>query len=277
MHSSSAPQDLGEALPASAGPQSGTAAAAACPAIEIDHVRKTFADRSGHPVTVLDDISLSIAENAFVSLVGRSGCGKTTLLNILAGLEAPSAGTVSIAGRPVKGPGEGQGVVFQQHALFPWLTALENVKFGCRKRPIPRAEKEDVARDLLALVGLEAAADKYPREMSGGMQQRVAIARALALDPDILLMDEPFGALDELTRIELQEELLRIWQARRKTVVFVTHSISEALVLSDRIILLAPHPGRIARDVTVDLPRPRVRSAPRFAEHYDAIWAGLSA
>ncbi len=271
---SSAQSNMG-AAPRLAADQA-TAAQPAAPAIEIDRVTKTFADRAGSGITVLDDISLAIAQNAFVSLVGRSGCGKTTLLNILAGLEAPTSGAVRIAGRPVKGPGQGQGVVFQQHALFPWLTALENVKFGCRKRPISRAEKEDVARDLLALVGLQDAAAKYPREMSGGMQQRVAIARALALDPDILLMDEPFGALDELTRIELQDELLRIWQVRRKTVVFVTHSISEALVLSDRIVLLAPHPGRIARDVTVDPPRPRVRSDPRFATLYDEIWRGLS-
>ena len=249
---------------------------AAASAIRIDHVGKTFADRAGRPVEVLGDISLDIGENAFVSLVGRSGCGKTTLLNILAGLEAPTSGSVAIAGRPIRGPGEGQGVVFQQHALFPWLTAEENVAFGCRKRPIPKAEKQAIAAELLALVGLSDAARKYPRELSGGMQQRVAIARALALDPDILLMDEPFGALDELTRIELQEELLRIWQARRKTVVFVTHSISEALILSDRIILLAPHPGRIARDIAVDLPRPRVRSDPRFAALYDTIWNGLS-
>ncbi|GAB5377089.1 MAG: ABC transporter ATP-binding protein [Acuticoccus sp.] len=266
------------AEPAAKAPAATASAPAPRRAIEIEHVEKTFGARSGGAaLTVLDDISLTIEENAFVSLVGRSGCGKTTLLNILAGLEAPTAGSVRIAGRPVAGPGQGQGVVFQQHALFPWLTALENVKFGGRKRPVPAAEKEAIARDLLALVGLEAAADKYPREMSGGMQQRVAIARALALDPDILLMDEPFGALDELTRIELQDELLRIWQARRKTVVFVTHSISEALILSDRIILLAPHPGRIARDVTVDLPRPRSRTDPRFAALYETIWDGLKA
>ncbi|HUG61999.1 MAG TPA: ABC transporter ATP-binding protein, partial [Methylomirabilota bacterium] len=189
-----------------------TTEAASRPVIEIDRVSKTFATRGGDDLVVLHEITLDIAENEFVTLVGRSGCGKTTLLNIIAGLEAATYGEVRIAGRPVRGPGQGQGVVFQQHALFPWLTALENVAFGCRNPAHSRAEKRDLAAELLELVDLEAAAGKYPREMSGGMQQRVAIARALALDPEILLMDEPFGALDEMTRIELQIELLRIWE-----------------------------------------------------------------
>jgi ABC-type nitrate/sulfonate/bicarbonate transport system ATPase subunit len=225
---------------------------------------------------VLADIDLRIAENEFVSLVGRSGCGKTTLLNIVAGLESVTAGDVRIAGRPVMGPGQGQGVVFQQHALFPWLTAIDNVAFGFRQRSMSRQEKHEQSRSLLQLVGLEAAADKYPRELSGGMQQRVAIARALALDPRILLMDEPFGALDELTRIELQQELLRIWEARKKTVIFVTHSIDEALVLSDRIILLSAHPGRVQKEFRIALPRPRTRSDPRLNALYEEIWKGLS-
>src|SRR5215211_1687718 len=226
------------------------------PAIEVSGVSKVFETRSGTGLVVLKDIDLTIAENEFVSLVGRSGCGKTTLLNIVAGLESVTAGEVRIAGRPVVGPGQGQGVVFQQHALFPWLTAIENVAFGFRNRSMGRDEKRKRGRHLLQLVGLEAAAEKYPRELSGGMQQRVAIARALALDPQILLMDEPFGALDELTRIELQQELLRIWEARKKTVVFVTHSIDEALILSDRIVLLSPHPGRVREEFGIPLPRP---------------------
>ena len=235
------------------------------PAIEIDGLAKAFGDGRGGRVTVLEGIDLTVRENAFVSLVGRSGCGKTTLLNIVAGLETASAGRVRIKGREVEGPGQGQGVVFQQHALFPWLTARDNVAFGFRDPSTSRTAKRAGAAELLDLVGLGHAADRYPRELSGGMQQRVAIARALALDPDILLMDEPFGALDELTRIELQDELLRIWEGHKKTVVFVTHSINEALVLSDRIVLLAPNPGRIARTYDIDLPRPRDRTDRSFA------------
>lgn len=246
------------------------------PAIHIGALSKTFGEPTARGVTVLEGIDLDIAENEFVSLVGRSGCGKTTLLNIIAGLEAPSTGTVQINGHDVKGPGQGQGVVFQQHALFPWLTARSNVEFGFRNARMSKAETRDQAEELLSLVGLEHASNRYPREMSGGMQQRVAIARALALDPDILLMDEPFGALDELTRIELQQELLRIWEVRKKTVVFVTHSINEALILSDRVILLAPNPGRIAKDLTVELPRPRQRTGVEFNELYQDVWNGLS-
>jgi ABC-type nitrate/sulfonate/bicarbonate transport system ATPase subunit len=258
------------------GPERASSAAGAAPMIDIRHVRKHFDVRGGGEAVVLEDINLSIATNQFVSIVGRSGCGKTTLLNIVAGLDAASGGEVLIAGRRVVGPGQGQGMVFQQHALFPWLTALENVAFGARSLPLAKAEKAERARELLQLVGLDASAGKYPREMSGGMQQRIAIARALALDPDILLMDEPFGALDELTRIEMQQELLRIWEARRKTVVFITHSIGEALTLSDRVILLAPHPGRIARDIAINLPRPRSRTDRRFNTLYEEIWDGLS-
>jgi ABC-type nitrate/sulfonate/bicarbonate transport system ATPase subunit len=259
--------------------ESGTDRASAIgapPMIDIRHIQKRFDVRGGGQAAVLEDINLSIAANQFVSIVGRSGCGKTTLLNIIAGLDAASGGEVFIASRRVIGPGQGQGVVFQQHALFPWLTALENVAFGARSLPLAKSEKTERAYELLQLVGLGASAGKYPRELSGGMQQRIAIARALALDPDILLMDEPFGALDELTRIEMQQELLRIWEARRKTVVFITHSIGEALTLSDRVILLAPHPGRIARDISVDLPRPRSRTDRRFNELYEKIWSGLS-
>ncbi|MBN9066030.1 MAG: ABC transporter ATP-binding protein [Rhizobiales bacterium] len=261
---------------AEAGPVGAPLPTITSPMIDIRNARKSFDVRGGGKTLVLDDISLSIAPNQFVSVVGRSGCGKTTLLNIIAGLDAASSGEVLIAGRRIVGPGQGQGVVFQQHALFPWLTAQENVAFGARSLPLTKSEKTKRACELLELVGLEASAGKYPREMSGGMQQRVAIARALALDPDILLMDEPFGALDELTRIEMQQELLRIWEARRKTVVFITHSISEALTLSDRVVLLAPHPGRIARDIVIDLPRPRLRTDQGFNALYEQIWSGLS-
>jgi ABC-type nitrate/sulfonate/bicarbonate transport system ATPase subunit len=237
--------------------------------IEFKSIRMRFGDPASALPLVLDNIDLSIAKNEF-------GCGKTTLLNIAAGLVAPTSGEVHIAGKRVNGPGQGQGVVFQQHALFPWLTAAGNVAFGSRNEPLSRKEKKALALQLLDLVGLGHAADKYPRELSGGMQQRVAIARALALDPEILLMDEPFGALDELTRIDLQQELLRIWEARKKTVIFITHSINEALVLSDRVILLSSHPDRIYKDIAVNLPRPRVRTDPEFNAMYQEIWNGLS-
>lgn len=243
--------------------------------IKFDGIHMRFDTPGSSGPAVLEDINLSIPQNQFVSIVGRSGCGKTTLLNITSGLISATGGEVTIAGKRVDGPGQGQGMVFQSHALFPWLTARGNVEFGCRSRDLPKAEKHDLASQLLDLVGLLPAADKYPRELSGGMQQRVSIARALALDPEILLMDEPFGALDELTRIELQEELLRIWEARKKTVLFVTHSINEALILSDRVILLSPHPGRVHRDITVDLPRPRTRTDADFNAMYQDIWEGL--
>jgi ABC-type nitrate/sulfonate/bicarbonate transport system ATPase subunit len=243
--------------------------------IEIDGVTKSFATDGGDSLLVLDAIDLSVRENEFVVLLGRSGCGKTTLLNIIAGLEQPSAGEVRVAGRRVTGPGGGKGMVFQQNALFPWLTAERNVAFAAHNRGLGRSDAAALARELLALVGLEGAEAKYPFELSGGMQQRVAIARALALDPAILLMDEPFGALDELTRNEMQDELLRVWSQRQKTVVFVTHSIWEGLMLADRVIVLAAHPGRIAFQERIDLPRPRARSAVELIRLYDGIWAAL--
>jgi ABC-type nitrate/sulfonate/bicarbonate transport system ATPase subunit len=233
---------------------------------------------AGDPDTglALQDVTLAIEDQEFVTLVGRSGCGKTTLLNIVAGLVAPTHGEVRVDGRPVTGPGGGKGMVFQQHALFPWLTALGNVEFGCKSRGVPAGERRAIATQLLDLVGLRGAEGKYPIELSGGMQQRVAIARALALDPEILLMDEPFGALDELTRIEMQGELLRVWSTRKKTVVFVTHSIWEALVLSDRIVVLGSRPGRVRLDRHVDVARPRERTDARLLRLYEEIWAHLA-
>jgi ribosomal protein S16 len=200
---------------------------------------------------------------------------KSTLLNLVAGLLEPSAGEVRVKGRPVTGPGEGKGMVFQQHALFPWLSAQGNVEFGSKSRRVGPSERRDRARELLELVGLRGFEDRYPAELSGGMQQRVAIARALALDPDILLMDEPFGALDEFTRIEMQDELLRVWSSRKKTVLFVTHSIWEALVLADRVVVLSSGPGRIADVLDVPLSRPRQRTDPHLIALYDRIWATL--
>jgi ABC-type nitrate/sulfonate/bicarbonate transport system ATPase subunit len=244
-------------------------------AITIHGVGKRFATDPAEMPPVLDRVVLSIAPNEFVALVGRSGCGKTTLLNIIAGLESASEGEVRVGGAVVTGPGGGKGVVFQQNALFPWLTAEGNIAFAARNRGLARAEAGALARDLLRLVRLEAAAAKYPVELSGGMQQRVAIARALALDPAILLMDEPFGALDEITRTEMQEELLRVWEARRKTVVFVTHSITEALILADRVLVLAPRPGRVVLERRVEIARPRRRGDPAIAALAESIWGAL--
>jgi ABC-type nitrate/sulfonate/bicarbonate transport system ATPase subunit len=242
--------------------------------IEVRAVAKQYAEGEGG--LVLDGIDLAIQDNEFVTLVGRSGCGKTTLLNVMAGLVAPSAGEVRVNGRPVTGPGGGKGMVFQQHALFPWLTALGNIEFGCKSRGVPPGGRRAIATQLIELVGLRGSEEKYPIELSGGMQQRVAIARALALDPEILLMDEPFGSLDELTRIEMQDELLRVWSTRKKTVVFVTHSIWEALVLSDRVVVLGGRPGRIRLDLPIDVARPRERTDPRLIGLYGEIWARLS-
>jgi ABC-type nitrate/sulfonate/bicarbonate transport system ATPase subunit len=241
--------------------------------IEIEALCKRFG--AGHEPLVLDRIDLAVRHNEFVALLGRSGCGKSTLLNLVAGLLEPSAGEVRVKGRRVVGPGEGKGMVFQQHALFPWLTAQGNVEFGCKSRGLPAAERCSRALQLLELVGLKGFEDRYPAQLSGGMQQRVALARALALDPDILLMDEPFGALDEFTRIEMQDELLRVWSSRRKTVLFVTHSIWEALVLADRVVVLAAAPGRIAGVFEVELPRPRQRTDPHLIALYDRIWEAL--
>ena len=243
--------------------------------IRIERVSKRFAtDRPDAP-PVLGDFSLAVRENEFVVLLGRSGCGKTTLLNIIAGLERASTGEVRVDDAVVTRPGEGKGVVFQQGALFPWLTAAGNVDFAARSRGVAASERAALCGELLDLVGLSGAQDKYPFELSGGMQQRVAIARALALDPHILLMDEPFGALDELTRIEMQNELLRVWAARRKTVVFVTHSIWEALMMADRILVMAPRPGRIVLDRHVALARPRSRTDSALLQLYESIWASL--
>jgi ABC-type nitrate/sulfonate/bicarbonate transport system ATPase subunit len=245
------------------------------PVIDVIDVSKRFQTEAAADVNVLDHINLSIRENEFVVLLGRSGCGKTTLLNVIAGLTAVSAGEVRVSGERVTGPGKGKGMVFQQNALFPWLTARRNIAFAASNRGLARKAADDLASDLLDLVDLAGAGDKYPFELSGGMQQRVAIARALALDPKILLMDEPFGALDELTRNEMQDELLRVWSARRKTLVFVTHSIWEGLMLADRVIVMSPRPGRIVLERRIDLPRPRSRTDLTLLATYDEIWAAL--
>ncbi len=241
------------------------------PKIVIDRVTKQFPAEDEARGLALSDINLAIEANEFVSIVGRSGCGKTTLLNIIAGLLRPTRGEALVNGRPIDGPGLDRGMVFQNSALFPWLTAIENIEFGPRNQGMPAAERRALAQELIELVRLTGFETKYPRELSGGMQQRVAIARALAMDPEILLMDEPFGALDELTRAEMQSELLRIWDARKKTVIFITHSIFEAVYLSDRVVVLSPHPGRVRKEFAIDMPRPRQRSSTKFMEYYEDI------
>jgi ABC-type nitrate/sulfonate/bicarbonate transport system ATPase subunit len=234
--------------------------------IRIDKVSKTYRAIDGRSVLALSEIDLQIQAEEFVCLIGKSGCGKTTLLNMIAGFVPASKGEIYVGEERVAGPGKGKGVVFQQFGLFPWLTARRNIEFACRQRGMSRQEQVRIAGDYIAQVGLVGFEDKYPYELSGGMQQRVAIARTLALDPKILLMDEPFGALDEITRIGMQDELLRIWDTQCKTVVFVTHSVSEAVMLADRVIVLKPNPGSVKAQFTIDLPRPRDRDHPRHIE-----------
>ncbi len=207
---------------------------------------------------------LAVPRGEFVCLLGASGCGKSTLLRIVAGFEPPTLGRVSVGGRPVTGPGPDRGMVFQDYGLFPWLSVRDNVGFGPRARGLPRAEVAALADKFVATVGLTRFADAYPHQLSGGMKQRVAIARVLANDAQIVLMDEPFGALDAMTRERLQDELLAIWAARQLTVLFVTHAIEEAILLADRVIVMSPGPGRIVADERVNLPRPRDVASPEF-------------
>jgi ABC-type nitrate/sulfonate/bicarbonate transport system ATPase subunit len=201
----------------------------------------------------------------FVCLLGRSGCGKSTLLMMMAGLEKPTSGQIVVAGRELDGPSPDASIVFQDHGLFPWMTVQKNVEFNMKARGTPAAERKRIARRFIEMTSLTGFADRYPHELSGGMRQRVGIARALTTDPKALLMDEPFGALDAQTRGKLQDELLQIWEQQRTTVLFVTHSIDEALLLADRILVFSPRPGRIAADIKVDLPRPRTSQSGDFA------------
>jgi NitT/TauT family transport system ATP-binding protein len=244
-------------------------------AIRVRDITKTFPARTGPELTALEDISLDIAAGEFLALVGPSGCGKSTLLDLVAGLTAPTSGEVSVGGRPVTGPGLDRGVVFQQYALFPWRTAQANIEFGLEVKGVPRRRRAERAREMLALVGLTAFADRYPHELSGGMRQRVAIARSLAYEPEVLLMDEPYAALDAQTREVLQEDLLAIWRRTGTTVLFITHSIEEAVYLGQRVAVMTARPGRIKRIVDIDLPAGGSgdpRSAPEFVRHRREIW-----
>jgi NitT/TauT family transport system ATP-binding protein len=226
------------------------------PKLVISNLGKTFHGDRGD-VVALSGVDLTLGENEFVSLVGTSGCGKSTLLSIVAGLESHDTGSVTIEGRPISGPGLDRGVVFQSYTLLPWLTTLGNVEFALLAAGKSRKEARDIARSHLSLVGLDGFADAFPSELSGGMKQRVAIARALSYRPKILLMDEPFGALDALTRHHMQELLARIWEQHRLTVLFVTHDVEEAVYMSDRVAVMSNRPGRIKRIIDIDLPRPR--------------------
>ncbi|MDR1212739.1 MAG: ABC transporter ATP-binding protein [Propionibacteriaceae bacterium] len=243
------------------------------PKVEIQAVAKRFG-----AVEALAQIDLDLQANEFVSLVGVSGCGKSTLLSIIAGLQRPSQGQVLVDGQPVEGPGRDRGVVFQTATLLPWLTAQGNVEFALRGEPMGRAERRQVAREHLALVGLTGFEEAWPAQLSGGMQQRVALARSLCYRPQILLMDEPFGALDALTRHDMQELLTGIWETHRLTVLFVTHDIEEAVFISDRVVVMTPRPGRIESARVIDLARPRkpeIQSDPRFHELADSLLRGI--
>jgi NitT/TauT family transport system ATP-binding protein len=235
------------------------------PKIAVQGLRKVFTDEeTGRSVLALDGVDLSVADGEFLCLLGPSGCGKSTLLLIVAGLQTSTAGLVMVGERRVSGPGPDRGVLFQQLALFPWRTAIANVAFGLEMQGLTKRDSAARATEYLKLVGLEDFAHAYPHEMSGGMQQRVAIARLLAHEPEVLLMDEPFGALDAQTRAKMAEELTRIWEKDRKTVLFVTHSVDEAIYLGDRVAIMSPRPGRIRAIVNVPLARPRDLASEEF-------------
>ena len=238
-------------------------AEATTPIIEIRRVFKQF-ELQGQAIQALSDASLTIAKGEFVCLIGASGCGKSTLLRIMAGFEKPSAGEALMWGKPIDGPDPSRGMVFQDYALFPWLSVRDNIGFGPTARGLSSGEVRDTVDKFIELVGLQKFARAYPHQLSGGMKQRVAIARVLANDAELVLMDEPFGALDAMTRERLQDELLEIWERTKLTVVFVTHSIEEAIFLADRVVVMTPGPGRIESDNRLELPRPRDVASPEF-------------
>jgi len=229
--------------------------------LKVDQVSRTFPARHGNaPTRALEPANLTIGNNDFVTILGPSGCGKSTLLRIVAGLDRPTSGRVVLDGREVTGPGADRGMVFQSYTLFPWLTVRENIAFGLRERGVSEAERNKIADAFIRQVGLTGFENHWPKQLSGGMQQRTAIARALANDPKILLLDEPFGALDNQTRALMQEMLLGIWERDQKTVLFVTHDIEEAIFLGSRVIVMSARPGRIKADIAIALPPPSIRS-----------------
>lgn len=236
----------------------------------IENVSRVFpAVRGGTPTRALEPTNLNVADNDFVTILGPSGCGKSTLLRMVAGLDTPTTGRILLDGKTITGPGADRGMVFQSYTLFPWLTVAENVAFGLRERGISQKERSNIAREWLEKVGLTSFASHFPKQLSGGMQQRTAIARALANDPKMLLLDEPLGALDNQTRALMQELLLGIWERERKTVIFVTHDIEEAIFLASRVVVMSARPGRIKADIPVELPHPRhytVKTSPAFSD-----------
>ncbi len=241
------------------------------PRLDIVNVSRQFPGvRGGPPTRALEPTSLAIEDNDFITVLGPSGCGKSTLLRIVAGLDFPSSGSVSLDGAPVRGPGPDRGMVFQSYTLFPWLTVRENICFGLREKGMAAKQQHEIAAHFIDRVGLAGFENHFPRMLSGGMQQRTALARALANDPKILLLDEPFGALDNQTRALMQELLLGIWEAERKTVLFVTHDIEEAIFMANRVAVMTARPGRIKSDVRIELPHPRhytVKTTPAFSAY----------
>ncbi len=235
--------------------------------LSIQGVSRVFETANGQRTQALQPIDFDVHENDFVTILGPSGCGKSTLLRIVAGLERPSTGRALLDGQPVEGPGADRGMVFQSYTLFPWLNVRQNICFGLRERGLPEAEQRERADYFIAQVGLRGFEQHFPKQLSGGMQQRTAIARALANDPKILLLDEPFGALDNQTRVQMQELLLGIWESARKTVLFVTHDIDESIFMANRVAVFSARPGRIKSDIAVDLPHPRhytIKTSPEF-------------
>jgi NitT/TauT family transport system ATP-binding protein len=235
------------------------------PILDLRGVGKVY-ELNGQKIEALRDASLVVHKGEFVCLIGASGCGKSTLLRIVAGFEPPSSGSALMWDKPVGGPAPDRGMVFQDYGLFPWLTVRQNIGFGPSSRGLPKAEVRDTVERFVSMVGLTRFADAFPHQLSGGMKQRVAIARVLANEAEMVLMDEPFGALDAMTRERLQDELLDIWQRTRLTVLFVTHSIEEAIFLADRVVVMEPGPGRIASEHRITLPRPRDVASPEFNE-----------
>ena len=245
------------------------------PKVQIKAVEKIYEGRNGKTVA-LNGVNMDIYDNEFICVVGPSGCGKSTLLNIIAGLHEATSGEVLVDGVKVEGTGVDRGVVFQQYALFPWLTVKKNVMFGLNlKKDLTEQQREEIADKYIKMVGLEKFTDSYPKELSGGMKQRVAIARAYAVNPSLLLMDEPFGALDAQTRTQLQTELLKTWDEEKKTCFFITHDVEEAILLATKVIVMSARPGRIKEIIDIDIPYPRDQESkmlPRFTELKNYIW-----
>lgn len=243
--------------------------------VRIENVNKIYDSRKGK-VVALNNINMDIMENEFITVVGPSGCGKSTLLNIIAGLIEPTSGAIYCDGKEVHGTGIERGVVFQQYALFPWLTVKGNVEFGLKIQGVDKKKAEAIALKYIDMVDLSDFVDHYPKELSGGMKQRVAIARAYAVNPSVLLMDEPFGALDAQTRTQLQEELLHTWEKEQKTCFFITHDVDEAIILGQKVVIMSARPGEISEIVDIDIPYPRnqeTKMTPEFLEVKNYIWS----